>query len=401
MKPVGPDAPEDLTDPLPVARALIRCPSVTPADAGALDLLETVLGGLGFTCHRLAFGDPGAEGAEARVENLYARIGTGRPHFCFAGHTDVVPPGPAAAWDRDPFAGIAEDGILYGRGASDMKGSIAAFIAACSRFLRSGQAFGSVSLLLTGDEEKHARNGTARVLDWMDRHGEQVDACVVGEPTSRKRLGDTMKIGRRGSVNGTLTVPGVQGHVAYPELADNPVPRIVALLASLLAEPPDDGAPHFQPSRLEVTSIDVGNDATNVIPGRAAARFNVRFCPAHTPGSLEAWMRRRLDAASAGGYRLDLDWSGAAFRTEPGPLTEVVSAAVADVTGGRPAASTGGGTSDARFIQAVCPVVELGGVGQTMHQANEHVAIADLRTLADVYERILARFFAPNGGGAA
>ncbi len=401
MNPFPRDPRDGSIDPLPVAQALIRCPSVTPADAGALQLVEALLGELGFACRRLAFGDPDADGAAARVENLYARIGTERPHFCFAGHTDVVPPGALEAWDRDPFAGVTEHGILYGRGASDMKGSIAAFIAACSRFLAGSHRFGSISLLLTGDEEKHARNGTVRVLDWLQRHDEHLDACLVGEPTNREQLGDTMKIGRRGSVNGILTVSGTQGHVAYPELAQNPIPRLVALLSGLLSEPPDRGAPHFQPSNLEVTSIDVGNPATNVIPGAATARFNVRFCPAHTPASLEDWMRRRLDAAAAGGYRLELDWSGPAFRTEPGQLTEVVAGAVAEVTGRRPEASTGGGTSDARFIQAVCPVVEFGGVGKTMHQANEQVAVADVRTLADVYERVLLRFFATGGDGGA
>ena len=400
MSAAAPDRP---ADPLALAQALIRCPSVTPADAGALGVLERELARLGFTCRRLAFGQPGADGPDARVENLYARIGAGRPNFCFAGHTDVVPPGAAAAWDRDPFGGAAEDGVLHGRGAADMKGSVAAFAAACGRFLRSGRPYGAISLLITGDEEGIARNGTVRVLDWMQRHDEHIDACLVGEPTNPERLGDMMKIGRRGSVNGTLTVPGTQGHVAYPDLADNPVPRLVALLAALLAEAPDAGVEHFQPSNLEVTSVDVGNRVTNVIPGCAMARFNVRYNPAHTPSSLEAWLRARLDGAAAGPYRLDLDWSGPAFLTRPGRLTDVVAAAVEAVTGRRPAASTSGGTSDARFIQAVCPVVEFGGVGKTMHQANERILVADLLALTDVYERVLARFFkagAPGGAAA-
>lgn len=395
------DAPSpcgSLTDPLELAQALIRCPSVTPADAGALGVLEEALTGLGFSCERLSFGDPDSQGPDALVENLYARIGADRPNFCFAGHTDVVPPGAIESWDNDPFAGITRNGILHGRGASDMKGSIAAFVAACSRFLHGSHPYGSISLLITGDEEKDARNGTVRVLDWMQRHGEHIDACLVGEPTNPQQLGDMMKIGRRGSVNATLVVEGTQGHVAYPELADNPIPRLIALLASLLAKAPDDGTDHFQPSNLEVTSVDVGNSVTNVIPNSAKACFNVRYSSAHTPASLERWLRERLDLAAAGTYGLDLEWSGPAFLTEPGRLTEVVSRAVADVTGRQPEASTSGGTSDARFIQSVCPVVEFGGVGKTMHQVNEHILIEDLRALADVYERVLELFFGTGGG---
>ena len=387
-----------LSDPLELAQALIRCPSVTPADAGALGVLEEALTGLGFSCKRLSFGDPDSQGPDALVENLYARIGVDRPNFCFAGHTDVVPPGAIESWDNDPFAGITRNGILHGRGASDMKGSIAAFVAACSRFLVGSRPYGSISLLITGDEEKDARNGTVRVLDWMKRHDEHIDACLVGEPTNPQRLGDMMKIGRRGSVNATLVVEGTQGHVAYPELADNPIPRLIALLSSLLAEAPDDGTDHFQPSNLEVTSVDVGNSVTNVIPDSARACFNVRYSPAHSPASLEKWLRERLDLASAGTYRLELQWSGPAFLTEPGRLTEVVSRAVADVTGRQPEASTSGGTSDARFIQSVCPVVEFGGVGKTMHQVNEHIQIEDLRALADVYEQVLGLFFETEGG---
>ena len=386
-----------LADPLELAQALIRCPSVTPTDAGALGVLEEALAGLGFSCKRLSFGDPDSQGPDALVENLYARIGAGRPNFCFAGHTDVVPPGAIGSWDNDPFAGITRNGILHGRGASDMKGSIAAFVAACSRFLRGSHAYGSISLLITGDEEKDARNGTVRVLDWMQRHDEHIDACLVGEPTNPQRLGDMMKIGRRGSVNANLVVEGTQGHVAYPELADNPIPRLVALLSSLLAEAPDNGTDHFQPSNVEVTSVDVGNPVTNVIPDSATACFNVRYSPAHSPESLERWLRERLDRAAAGTYLLELDWSGPAFLTEPGRLTEVISRAVADVTGRQPEASTSGGTSDARFIQSVCPVVEFGGVGKTMHQVNEHVLIEDLRALADVYERVLGLFFETEG----
>lgn len=383
----------NVADPVVLAQKLIRCPSVTPADAGALAVLEDALGALDFTCRRLSFGVPGCTGPDARVDNLYARIGTARPNFCFAGHTDVVPTGSAGAWDEDPFAGLAENGILYGRGASDMKGSIAAFVAACTRFLARTPVYGSISLIITGDEEGEARNGTVKVLDWMHRHGEKIDACVVGEPTNLERLGDMMKVGRRGSVNAVLRVNGTQGHVAYPHLADNPIPRLLAMLAALLSENPDRGDEHFQPSNLEVTSVDVGNSATNVIPACAEASLNVRYGPSHTPESLEAWLREKLDQADAGAYALDLQWSGPAFLTRPGPLTSVVAEAVELVTGRRPEASTTGGTSDARFIQTVCPVVEFGGVGKTMHQANEHIHVADLMALVDVYETILELYF--------
>lgn len=386
--------PRDLSDPVGLAQALVRCPSVTPADAGALGVLEEALEGLGFSCRRLAFGEEGAEGPDARVENLYARFGTERPNFCFAGHTDVVPPGDPAGWARDPFAGEVADGVLHGRGASDMKGGIAAFVAGAARFLAGGAPRGSISLLITGDEEGPARNGTQRVLAWMRGEGEAIDDCLVGEPTNPEALGDMMKVGRRGSVNAVLAVEGVQGHVAYPERADNPVPRLVAMLASLLAEPPDRGDDHFQPSHLGITSVDVGNPATNVTPARAEARFNVRYGPSHDPGSLERWIRGRLEAAGAGPFRLDLAWSGPAFLTPPGPLRGIVAGAVEAVTGRRPAESTAGGTSDARFIQAVCPVVEFGGVGRTMHQVDEQASVEDLRRLAAIYENVLASYFA-------
>ena len=388
----------DLHDPLGLARALIRCPSVTPADAGALDVLVQALTPLGFTCTRLPFGTPGAGGLDARVDNLFARIGRKPPHFCFAGHTDVVPAGAAGQWDHEPFAATVKDGILHGRGAADMKGSIAAFVSACARFLKSKPAYGSISLLITGDEEGEALNGTVRVLEWMREHGEQPDACLVGEPTNPEQLGDMMKIGRRGSVNCTLEVHGTQGHVAYPALADNPIPRMISMLSSLLAEAPDPGDAHFQPSNVEVTSVDVGNPVTNVIPDTAKASFNVRYGPTHTPESLEAWLRGRLDQADAGAYALDMRWSGPAFLTEPGAFTDLVAGAVEEVTGRSPVASTSGGTSDARFIQAMCPVIEFGGVGRTMHQVNEQISVDDLTALAAVYERILARYF--DSGGA-
>ncbi len=378
-----------LAHPLALARALIRCPSVTPEDAGALDVLEAALSGLGFTCHRLPFGEPGT----ARVDNLYARRGEGAPNFCFAGHTDVVPTGERAAWTRDPFAAQVEDGVLYGRGASDMKGAIAAFVAALARFGEDGAGGGSISLLITGDEEGPAVNGTRKVLGWLATRGETLDVCLVGEPTNPDEVGEMVKIGRRGSLNGTLRVSGRQGHVAYPALADNPLPRLVALLDALIALELDEGTDHFQPSRLELTSVDVGNEATNVIPGAAAARFNVRFNDRHSGASLEHALRACLDAVGAP-YELATEVSGEAFVTPPGRLSAIVAESVAAVTGMTPALSTTGGTSDARFIKDHCPVAEFGLIGRTMHRTDECVPVASLERLADIYLGVLERYFA-------
>ena len=386
---------EDLTSadalahPLALARALIRCPSVTPEDAGALDVLEAALSSLGFACHRLPFEEPGT----ARVDNLYARRGDGRPNFCFAGHTDVVPTGERTAWTRDPFAAQVEDGVLYGRGASDMKGAIAAFVAALARFGECGASGGSISLLITGDEEGPAVNGTRKVLDWLAARGETLDVCLVGEPTNPDEVGEMVKIGRRGSLNGTLRVAGRQGHVAYPALADNPLPRLVALLDALLALELDAGTDHFQPSRLELTSVDVGNEATNVIPGAAAARFNVRFNDRHTGASLEHALRACLDAVGEP-YELSTELSGEAFVTPPGRLSAIVAESVTAVTGMTPALSTTGGTSDARFIKDHCPVAEFGLIGRTMHRSDECVPVDALERLADIYLGVLERFFA-------
>jgi succinyl-diaminopimelate desuccinylase len=377
-------------DPVALARALIACPSVTPADEGALDVLQAALEGLGFTSHRLTFDEPGTE----PVDNLYARLGDGAPNFCFAGHTDVVPVGDAAAWSADPFGAEIVDDVLYGRGAVDMKGAIACFAAAVARFLaaRGGRFEGSISLLITGDEESVAINGTRKVLEWMAENGETIDACVVGEPTNRETLGDMVKIGRRGSISGKLTVRGTQGHVAYPQLADNPVPRLVKTLAALDDRVLDEGTEHFQPSNLEVTTIDVGNAAGNVIPAEAMAEFNIRFNDHHTGASLSEWLHATC-AEHAGEHELGLHHSGDAFLTPPGPLSALMSETVTRVLGVPPELSTTGGTSDARFIKDYCPVAEFGLVGQTMHKVDERVALKELHALTDIYAAVLDAYF--------
>ncbi len=378
-------------DPVELSQRLIRCPSVTPEDNGALDALEGVLAGMGFARHRLRFSEAGTPD----VDNLYARLGTEGPVFGFAGHTDVVPPGDRADWSVDPFGGEIVDGRLYGRGAADMKSAIAAFVAAAGRFAaaRGGALPGSIALLVTGDEEGPAVNGTAKVLRWMEARGERMDACVVGEPTNPDRLGGMAKIGRRGSLTGRLAVRGVQGHTAYPHLADNPLSRLVRMLAPLAEERLDEGSAHFPPSTVAIASIDTGNPASNVIPARATAVFNIRFNDLQTAEGIEARLRAAFDAAG-GGYELETECSSGAFLTEPGPLTEDLAAAVEETLGVSPELSTTGGTSDARFIRAHCPVVEFGGVGQTMHKADEHVAVADIHALAEVYLALLERFFA-------
>jgi succinyl-diaminopimelate desuccinylase len=380
-------------DPLELSQALIRCPSVTPVDAGALDVLEQALEGLGFTCHRLPFaGNGGAE-----VQNLYARIGEDAPNFCFAGHTDVVPVGDAAQWSVDPFAAEVKDGRLYGRGAADMKAAIAAFTAATARFLgQHGPAFGgSISLLITGDEEGDAVNGTRKVLQWLKDQGQVIDACLVGEPTNTDTLGDTIKIGRRGSMNAVLIAQGTAGHAAYPELADNPIHRLMTMLTAIIDTPLDQGTEHFPASQPVVTSIDVGNPVSNVIPATATAKFNIRFNDLHTGDSLEALLRQRLDAVSVqgGGYDLAVRVSGEPFLTAPGPLAATVAAAVETVTGRTAEFSTSGGTSDARFIKDHCPVAEFGMINATAHKADENAKVGDIGKLAEIYQAVLERFF--------
>lgn len=383
-------------DPLEIAVELIGCPSVTPADAGALGVLERRLAPLGFICERMPFSEAGTPD----IDNLYARLGSGGPHFCFAGHTDVVPVGDEAAWSAAPFGGEIRAGRLYGRGAADMKGAIAAFAAAASRLAAEGPIKGSISLLITGDEEGPGINGTAKMLRALAARGERFDHCLVGEPTSTHRLGDMMKIGRRGSINGWLTVHGTQGHVAYPQLADNPLPRLIEMLRRLDAHVLDTGNAHFQPSNFEITSIDTGNGTTNLIPGSARAMMNIRFNDSHTGAGLEAWMRGVFDAVTAemgGSYSFEAKVSGEAFFTAPGPFCQLVVDAIRETTGLTPELSTSGGTSDARFIRAYAPVVEFGLANETMHKADENVPAEDIGRLADIYEAILRKYFAGDG----
>ena len=365
---------------------------MTPANAGALDVLQSALESLGFVCHRLPFSDEDTPD----VDNLYARLGDAAPNFCFAGHTDVVPLGNPESWSVDPFGGEIIDDVLYGRGATDMKSAIGAFVEAASRTISKGNLQGSISLLITGDEEGPAVNGTKKVLDWMAANGETIDVCLVGEPTNPLKLGDMIKIGRRGSMTGTLTVTGVQGHTAYPLLADNPLPRLIRMLESISSATLDDGTDHFQPSNLQLTTIDTGNPATNVIPAQASAGFNIRYNDLHTGESLTEWLRDRFDAVG-GQYDLDVKISGDAFLTPPGDFSALMTRVVRDVTGNDPELSTSGGTSDARFIKNFCPVAEFGLVGQTMHKVDERIPVADIRALTDIYAAILDGYFAARG----
>ena len=377
-----------MIDAIDLTKALIRRPSVTPADAGAMDVVEEALAGLGFVCRRMKFGE---------IENLYARYGTASPNLCFAGHTDVVPVGDAAAWSQGAFDAAVVDGVLIGRGAVDMKSAIAAFAAACATAIEAGQVAGSLSFLITGDEEGVATHGTKMVVEALEIEDQVIDHCVVGEPTSSARFGDMIKVGRRGSINVEITVHGVQGHVAYPHRAANPVPVLLALLLRLQTRVLDDGYPEFQPSNLEITRIDVPNTATNVIPGTATARLNIRFNPNHSGADLAAWIASEAKAAGkgfAGTVSVVPQISGEAFLTAPGPFTEVVAAAVREITGAEPELSTSGGTSDARFIRALCPVVEFGLVGTTMHQVDERAPVSEIRQLQAVYERLIAGYFA-------
>lgn len=382
-------------DAVTITRDLIRCPSVTPADAGALGVLEALLKAAGFDVHRVTFSEPGA----ADIDNLYARIGTSAPHLCFAGHTDVVPAGDEAAWTHGPFSGDVKDGFLYGRGAVDMKGGIGAAVAATLAYLAAngGQPKGSISFLITGDEEDIAVNGTIKLLKWAADRGETFDHCVLGEPSNVDTMGDCIKIGRRGSLNGTLVVEGVQGHAAYPHRAMNPIPHMAQLITALLADPLDRGNAHFQASNLEFTSVDVGNRATNVIPAQVKAKFNIRYNDIHTEQSLKELVEGRMTKAMGNHIKAHIDWepsNARSFITKPGPFIDTVVAAVKEITGRTPDLNTGGGTSDARFITNYCEVVEFGLVGRSMHAVDERTPIADLEQLTKIYRGVLDRYFA-------
>ncbi len=386
---------------LDIARALIAFPSVTPADAGALPYLCDLLSRAGFAAELVTFA---AEGTPD-VLNLYARFGSGRPNLAFAGHTDVVPPGDASRWRFDPFSATVADDQLWGRGACDMKGGVAAAVAAARRFVagvdspgergRRPPLQGSISFLITGDEEGPAVNGTVKLLDWALARGEAFDHCIVGEPTSVAALGDTIKNGRRGSLTGRLTLNGRQGHVAYPHVADNPVRALAPVLSALYAPPLDSGGPDFDPSNVEVVTVDVGTPAANVIPGEVRLTFNIRFNDAWTPETLSAEIGHRVEAA-AGAARFTLAFeptNAVAFLTRRGAFTDLVAAAIEDVTGRRPTLSTSGGTSDARFIRNFCPVVDFGLPNATIHAVDERVALADLEALARIYGRVFERYF--------
>jgi succinyl-diaminopimelate desuccinylase len=380
----------DPRDPVALAQALIRRASVTPDAAGPLGILEACLEGAGFEVHRPVFSEAGT----AEVENLYARIGPPVPALVLAGHVDVVPPGDEKRWTHGPYSGAIVGDALYGRGAVDMKGGVAALVAAALRHL-DRERDGALAFLITGDEEGPAVNGTAKLLDWARSRGETFGHCILGEPTNADALGDTVKIGRRGSLSGTITVHGVQGHVAYPHLARNPVPVMLDLLSALTATPLDEGTARFDPSNLEVTTVDVGNKAFNVIPAQARASFNIRFNDSWTRETLEAWIRSRLAEAAHKDLPYDLAFErghSEAFLTEPGPFVEILVGAIEAETGRRPRLSTTGGTSDARFIKAHCPVVEFGLVGRTMHQIDEHASVADLEALTRIYERVLESY---------
>ena len=390
--------PRETFDPVTLTAALVRCQSVTPDEGGALTLLESVLKPAGFTCHRLLMTEAGTPD----IDNLYARYGRGQPHLCFAGHTDVVPVGNEAAWTHPPFAAIIDNGVLYGRGAVDMKGAIACFAVAALRFIEKNKDRPdfSLSFLITGDEEGPSINGTMKVLDWMRDKGEVMDAAIVGEPSNPEALGDEIKIGRRGSLNGEIVVLGRQGHAAYPQLAENPVPKLARIIDRLSATPLDQGTPDFQPSSLQVTALSTSTNATNVIPAEARAKFNVRYNDLWRRPKLEAWVREQCAAAAAemdAKHAVSFSGTGDVFLTKPGPLVSTMREAVKSVTGRDPALTTGGGTSDARFIQAYCPVIEFGLVNATIHAVDERVPVADLEALTRVYERFLEGFFSRSG----
>jgi len=377
-----------MTDTITLLQKLIACASVTPVDAGAQEILSAELTKLGFTCHHLPFSDE-----TGQVPNLFARLGTGSPHICFAGHTDVVPVGDEAAWTSGPFDPQIRDGVIYGRGSSDMKGGVAAFVAAVAAYLESNTPKGSISLLITGDEEDLAVNGTVRVLKWMDENGHTPDVAIVGEPTNPDELGQEIKLGRRGSLNGYLTVKGVQGHVAYQHLADNPMPRLIKLTDALAVHEFDQGNEFFPPTNLEITSIDVGNEATNIIPAEGRAAFNIRFNDQWSSASVKAKIIELLDGIGAE-YEIKFEGNAESFITKPAAWSEIVRDSVADVTGRTPEYTTSGGTSDARFVVNYCPTIECGAINESIHQVDENAKVSDLEDLTKIYTRILERYFA-------
>lgn len=378
-----------MSEVVELTKALIACPSVTPRTVGVFNVLEEYLMPLGFTTRRVVFKEDGFE----PVENIYLRLGTDAPNFCFAGHTDVVPPGDVEAWTVPPFEPQVVEGELIGRGAEDMKGAIAAFMVAVKHYLASGKPRGSISLLITQDEEGDAVNGTRKVLGWLKEQGEVIDHCIVGEPTNPDYLGEMVKIGRRGSISFRLTVKGKQGHAAYPERADNPVTRLVNMLHALKSTKLDDGTEHFPPSNLEITSVDVGNPTSNIIPASANARFNVRFNNLHTSDSIAQWVKERC-APFGDPEVLNYHVTGEAFLNKDEHFEQLLVAAIEEATGHTPTLSTTGGTSDARYIKDVCPVIEFGTTGRTAHMVNERVEIATLEGLVKVYQAVLARYFA-------
>lgn len=377
-----------MTDAVSYLQDLIRCKTVTPDSGTAIDYLQKILAAHGFDCHRLTFGDNNTPD----VDNLYARYGTGAPHLSFAGHVDVVPPGDTAAWSDDPFSGAVKDGYIWGRGAADMKGNIAAFLDAALAAIKAGEVKGSVSFLITGDEEGPAINGTKKIIDWLAARGEKIDFCLLGEPTSQKTIGDVMKVGRRGTLSGFITVRGTQGHVAYPHLADNPVPRMLKILQALEDLHLDDGSAHFAASNLEIVTVDVGNPVTNVIPEKVTAAFNVRFNDNYSGAALDQKIRTAMDATGVA-YEMKTDIGGECFYTKPGAQSGIIADAIQEVTGAAPRLDTGGGTSDARFIKSFCPVIEFGLVGETMHKIDERIKVSDLEALVKIYRGVIRRFF--------
>lgn len=380
-----------MSDVIEIAKKLIQFPSITPEDAGCQDYLQSILKPLGFEIFDLPFE---GNGGTYLVKNFFARKGTSSPHICFAGHTDVVPPGDEAAWSVPPFSGTVKDGKLIGRGSSDMKGQIAAFAAAVQDFISDNPDFkGSISFLITGDEEAEAINGTERVLEWMADNNHIPDVCLVGEPSNPSFMGEEIKIGRRGSLSGTLTVHGVQGHVAYPDRADNPLPTLIALTSALQSAIFDKGSAYFQPTNLEVTSIDVGNPSVNVIPARGTTKFNIRYSDRWNRQTLEEKIRQVLDGVNTN-YDLKLTKGAECFLTAPGEWTSLVSRVVEKITWHKPAQSTGGGTSDARFVAKYCPVVEFGMTNGTIHKVDEHCTVADLEQCTAIYHEILKSYFA-------